>query len=118
MALLSDDATAVSDGPGLAEKLLRYDTPQRIAAVVRAGFTPTPAKRRLAGGAPAIHHALVNGAPALLFVLGDRVIGAVTFDITNGKIATVRGTAAPTRLTRLAEAWRQHEPDTPLIAQW
>jgi RNA polymerase sigma-70 factor (ECF subfamily) len=119
VALLTDDATAISDGAGLAETLLRYDTPQRIAAVARAGFTPTPAKRRFAGGTPAIHYALVNGAPAILFVLGDdRVVGAVSFDITNGKIATVRGIAAPARLTRLNEAWRQHEPDTPLIPQW
>ncbi|WP_433211417.1 sigma-70 family RNA polymerase sigma factor [Microtetraspora malaysiensis] len=118
VALLTDDATAISDGAGLAERLLQYDTPQRIAAVVRAGFKPTPAKRRFAGGTPAIHYALVNGAPAILFVVGDQVVGAVTFDITNGKIATVRGIAAPTRLARLAEAWRQHEPDTPLITQW
>ena len=118
VALLTDDATAISDGAGLAERLLRFDTPQRIAAVVRAGLKPTPAKRRLAGGTPAIHYALVNAAPAILFVLGGQVIGAVTFDIAHGKIATVRGIAAPTRLVRLAEAWRQHEPDTPLIAQW
>jgi RNA polymerase sigma-70 factor (ECF subfamily) len=119
VTLLTDDAIAISDGAGLTETLLRYDTPQRIAAVARAGFKPTPAKRRLAGGTPAIHYALVNGAPAILFVLGDdRVVGAVSFDITNGKIATVRGIAAPTRLVRLTETWRQHEPDTPLITQW
>jgi hypothetical protein len=118
VTLLTDDATAISDGAGLTGTLLQYDTPQRVAAVARAGFTPTPAKRRLAGGTPAIHYALVNGAPAILFVLGDRVVGAVGFDITNGKIATVRGIAAPTRLGRLTEAWRQHEPDTPLITHW
>jgi RNA polymerase sigma factor (sigma-70 family) len=118
VALLTDDAIVISDGAGLTERLLQYDTPQRIAAVVRAGFKPTPAKRRLAGGTPAIHYALVNGAPAILFVVGSQVVGAVAFDITNGKIATVRGIAAPTRLARLAEAWRQHEPDMPLITQW
>ncbi|MEW2489376.1 sigma-70 family RNA polymerase sigma factor [Streptomyces sp. NPDC048411] len=118
VALLTDDATAISDGAGLTEKLQRYDTPQRIAAVVRAGFKPTPAKRRLAGGTPGIHYARVNGAPAILFVIGDQAIGAVTFDITGGKIATVRGIAAPTRLVRLTEAWRQHGPDAPLITQW
>ncbi|MFJ3103295.1 sigma-70 family RNA polymerase sigma factor [Streptomyces sp. NPDC086835] len=118
VALLTDDATAISDGAGLAKTLLRYETPQRIAAIARAGFKPTPAKRRLAGGTPAVHYALVNGAPAILFVLGDQVVGAVTFDVTNGRIATVRGIAAPTRLVRLTEAWRQHEPDTPLITRW
>jgi RNA polymerase sigma-70 factor (ECF subfamily) len=118
VALLTDDATAISDGAGLTKTLLRYDTPQRVAAIARAGFTSAPAKRRLAGGTPAIHYALVNGAPAILFVLGDQVVGAVAFDITDGKIATVRGIAAPTRLVRLTEAWRQHEPDTPLVARW
>ncbi|MEV4754185.1 sigma-70 family RNA polymerase sigma factor [Micromonospora sp. NPDC049559] len=118
VSLLTDDATAISDSAGRTETLMRYDTAQRIAAVARAGLKPTPAKRRLAGGTPAVHYALVNGAPAILFVLGDRVAGAVTFDLANGRIATVRGIAAPTRLVRLTEAWRRHEPDAPLISQW
>ena len=118
VALLTDDAIAISDGAGLTKTLLRYDTAQRIAAVARAGFKSTPAKRRLAGGTPAVHYALVNGAPAILFVIGDQVTGAVTFDIAGGKIATVRGIAAPARLVRLTENWRQHEPDAPLITQW
>ncbi|MER7754945.1 sigma-70 family RNA polymerase sigma factor [Kitasatospora sp. NPDC097643] len=120
VALLTDDATAVSDSnaAGLAMTLLRYDTPQRVAAMARAGFRPTPAKRRLVGGTPAVHYAVVNGAPAMLFVLGDRVIGVVTFDLAGDRIATVRGIAAPARLLRLAGAWRRHEPDVPLVAQW
>lgn len=120
VALLTDDATAISDSnaAGLAKTLLRYDTPQRIAAIARAGFKPTPAKRRLAGGPPAAHYAVVNGAPAILFVLADQVVGSVTFDIADGRIATVRGIAAPTRLARLTEAWRRQGPDTPLITQW
>ncbi|WAZ26228.1 sigma-70 family RNA polymerase sigma factor [Streptomyces cinnabarinus] len=118
VALLTDDATAISDGAGLAEKLLRFDTAQRVAAVARGGFKPTPAKRRLAGGTAVIHYAVVNGTPAMLTVVGDRVVGSVTFDITGGKIATVRGIAAPARLVRLTEAWRRHEPDAPLVAEW
>ncbi|MGW0606568.1 sigma-70 family RNA polymerase sigma factor [Streptomyces sp. NPDC002640] len=118
VALLTDDATAVSDGAGLAKRLLRFDTPRRIAAVARAGFRPSPAKRRLAGGTPALHFALVNGSPALLAVVGDQVVGSVTFDVAHGRIATVRGIAAPARLTRLTEAWRQRDPDTPLVAEW
>ncbi|MDI5980679.1 sigma-70 family RNA polymerase sigma factor [Amycolatopsis magusensis] len=108
VALLTGDATAISDGAGLTGTLLRYDTPQRIAAVTRAGFTTTAAKRRFAGGTPALHHAVVNGGPAVLFVLGDQVVGMVAFGIAGGKIATVHGIAIPTRLTRLAEAWRRH----------
>ncbi|WP_418955911.1 sigma-70 family RNA polymerase sigma factor [Streptomyces tritici] len=118
VALLTDDATAISDGAGLAKKLLRFDTPQSVAAIARAGFKPSDAKRRLAGGTPAVHYALVNGAPAILFVVGDRVVGAVTFDLAHGRIATVRGIAAPDRLVRLAEAWRRQPPGTPLVAEW
>ncbi|MEV4559552.1 sigma-70 family RNA polymerase sigma factor [Kitasatospora sp. NPDC049285] len=118
VALLTDDATAISDGAGLSRKLLRFDTAERVAAVARAGFTPTPAKRRLAGGTPAVHYALVNGAPAILFVVGDQVTGAVTFDVTGGRITTVRGIAAPARLVRLGEAWRRHGRDEPLLAEW
>ncbi|NUT34367.1 MAG: sigma-70 family RNA polymerase sigma factor [Hamadaea sp.] len=118
VALLTDDATAISDGAGLTATLLRFDTAQRIAAVARAGFQPTDAKRRLAGGAPAVHYALVNGGPGVVFAIGERIVGAVTFDVADGKISTVRGIAAPTRLVRLTEAWRQHPPEAPLIAHW
>ncbi len=87
--------------------MLRYDTPQHIAGT--GGFKPTPAKRRLAGGTPAVYYALVNG-PALLFVHGDQIVGTVTFDITNGKIATVRGIAAPTRLAATRAGHPTHHP--------
>ena len=116
--LLTDDATATSDGAGLTETLLHYDTPDRIAAIARAGFRPSPAKRRLAGGTPAVHYALVNGAPALLFVVGDHVVGAVTFDLADGRIVSMRGIAAPTRLVRLNEGWRHFVVDAPLLAEW
>lgn len=118
VALLTDDATAISDGAGLARALLQYDTAERIAAVARAGFKPTAAKRRLAGGTPAVHYATVNHAPAILFVVDDRVVGAVTFDVTDDRIATVRGIAAPARLTHLTETWNRRRPQAPLIPRW
>ncbi|MGW4650743.1 sigma-70 family RNA polymerase sigma factor [Kitasatospora sp. NPDC004289] len=120
VAMLTGDATAVSDSnaAGPATTLLRYDTPERVAAMVRAGWRPTPAKRRLAGGTPAIHYAPVNGDPAVLFVVDGRIIGVVTFDVTDRGIATVRGIGAPTRLARLTETWQRLGPDTPLVARW
>ncbi|MGP3926425.1 sigma-70 family RNA polymerase sigma factor [Streptomyces sp. 8N616] len=118
VALLTDDATMVSDGAGLARRLLRYNTRERIAAYVRAGFKPTPAKRRLAGGSPAIHLALVNGSPAALAVVDDRVVGVVWFEVSDGKVASLCGIAAAARLERINEAWRQHEPDAPVINAW
>ncbi|MYS92282.1 MULTISPECIES: RNA polymerase sigma factor SigJ [Streptomyces] len=118
VALLTDDVTAVSDGAGLARRLLRYKTRERVASFVRAGFKPTPAKRRLAGGSPAMHIALVNGSPAVLAVIEDRVVGTVAFDISDGKVASLHGIAAADRLTRLNQAWQQHEPEAPVIHAW
>ncbi|MEE1751254.1 sigma-70 family RNA polymerase sigma factor [Streptomyces sp. SP18CS02] len=118
VALLTDDVMALSDGNGLAKRLLRYTTPEQVASHVRAGFKPTPAKRRLAGGSPTFHFALVNGSPAVLAVIDHRVVGAVAFEVRDGKVASLRGIAAAGRLARLNEAWRQHEPDAPVIAAW
>ncbi|MXM64920.1 sigma-70 family RNA polymerase sigma factor [Streptomyces sp. HUCO-GS316] len=118
VALLTDDVTAVSDGAGLARRLLRYRTRERVASFVRAGFKPTAAKRRLAGGSPAFHIALVNGSPAVLAVIEDRVVGAVAFEVGDGKVASLRGIAAADRLARLSAAWRQHEPDAPVFHAW
>lgn len=100
VALLTDDVTAVSDGAGLVRRLLRYETRERVASYVRAGFKPTAAKRRLAGGSPAFHIALVNGSPAVLAVVEDRVVGAVAFEASDGKVASLRGIAAADRLAR------------------
>ncbi|MEV0115666.1 sigma-70 family RNA polymerase sigma factor [Streptomyces sp. NPDC050844] len=118
VALLTDDVTAVSDGAGLAKRLLRYNTRERVASYVRAGFKPTAAKRRLAGGSPAMHIALLNGSPAVIAVVEGRVVGAVAFDVSDGKVASLRGIAAADRLTRLNETWQQHEPDAPVISAW
>ncbi|GAA2432344.1 sigma-70 family RNA polymerase sigma factor [Streptomyces macrosporus] len=118
VALLTDDVTAISDGAGLGKRLLRYKTRERVASYVRAGFKPTPAKRRLAGGSPAFHIALVNGSPAVLAVVEDRVVGTVVFEVDGGKVASLHGIAAADRLARLNEAWRRHEPDAPVVDAW
>ncbi|NKY46052.1 sigma-70 family RNA polymerase sigma factor [Nocardia cerradoensis] len=120
VALLTADATGVSDGAGLgwAAKLIRYATPERIAGAVRAGFKPSPAKRKLAGGSPAIHAAVVNGCPAMLATLDDRVVGVLILEVREDKIAGVRGIAARHRLGRLTEEWRRQDHDAPLIESW
>lgn len=116
--LLTADATVVSDGAGLARRLLRYTTPERIASFVRAGFKPTPAKRRLAGGSVAMHIVTVNGSPAVLGVVDGRVRGTVVFEVADGRVASLRGIAAASGLVRLNEAWRRHGTGTPVISAW
>ncbi|MFD4721840.1 hypothetical protein ACFWOY_20825 [Streptomyces sp. NPDC058423] len=87
-------------------------------AIPTTGFKPTPAKRRLAGGSPAIHIALVNGSRPVLAVVDDRVVGAVAFEVSHGKVASLRGIAATDRRARLNAACRQHEPEAPVITAW
>ncbi|WP_427765685.1 sigma-70 family RNA polymerase sigma factor [Streptomyces sp. DSM 41931] len=118
VALLTDDVTAVSDGAGRARRLLRLTTRERVASYVRAGFRPTPVKRRLAGGSPVFHIAVLNGSPAVLAVVDDRVVGTVVFDVRDGRVASLCGIAAADRLVRLDEAWRRHGSDAPVVAAW
>ncbi len=118
LALLTDDATAITDGAGGSAKLIRETVPQRIAATMRAAFKPTPAKRKLAGGSPAMHAAMVNGSPAVIAVVGDRVAGIVVLEVRDGLVATVRGVATQSRLGRVAEQWRRTEHEDPIIESW
>jgi RNA polymerase sigma-70 factor (ECF subfamily) len=118
VALLTDDAIAISDGAGRSRRWLRFSAPERIAAAMRAAFKPTPAKRRLAGGSPAMHAGVINGCPALIAVFDDRVVGVLVLDVRDDKIAVARGISDPDRLGRLTEAWRRCQHDDPLIQSW
>jgi len=118
VALLTDDATAISDGAGQSRRWLRFSAPERVAAVLRAAFKPTPAKRRLLGGSPAVHAGVINGCPALITAFDDRVVGVVVLDIRGDKVAVLRGISDPDRLRRLTEQWRRRQHDDPLIPSW
>ncbi|MDA1358986.1 sigma-70 family RNA polymerase sigma factor [Glycomyces luteolus] len=118
VALLTDDAIGVSDGAGLMGKTWFESVPARIAATFRAAFKPTQAKRDLAGGSPSIHAGIVNGTPAMIAVIGDRVAGVVVLDPRGDKIAALRGIADRGRLARVSEQWRRGEHDAPLIECW
>jgi RNA polymerase sigma-70 factor (ECF subfamily) len=118
VALLTDDATAIGDGAGMSTKVLRFSSPERVAAVLRAGFKPTAAKLKLAGGSPSIHAAVVNGSPAIVAVVDGRVLGVVVMEVRGDRIAGVCGIAAPVRLGRLAEHWQRSEHDDPVVESW
>lgn len=118
VALLTDDATAISDGAGLAAKLQVLRSPVQIARTLRAGFKPTAAKRRFVGAPVSIHAGVVNGAPAMMATTGDRVVGVVVLEVRDGKVAGVCGIAATHRLGRITEQWRRTEHPAPLIESW
>jgi RNA polymerase sigma-70 factor (ECF subfamily) len=118
VALLTEDATAVSDGAGLMGRPWFETVPARIAATFRAAFKPTPAKRKLAGGSPSIHAGIVNGAPAMIAVVEDRVAGVVVLHQRDGKIAALHGIANKDSLARATEQWQRGEHGPALIESW
>ncbi|WP_017580412.1 RNA polymerase sigma factor SigJ [Nocardiopsis valliformis] len=118
LALLTDDATGVGDGAGMAGKLLWFPTPERVATAMRAGFKPTPAKRRLVGGSPSMYAGMVNGSPALVAAFDDRVLGVVVLGVREGKVSLMHGIASPDRLGRVTEQWQRQEHSDPLIESW
>lgn len=118
VALLTEDATGISDGAGLGAKPLLIPNPERLAATIRGLFKPSEGKRRLIGGSPALHAAVVNGFPAVVVVVGDRVVSALVLETHEGKIAFACGIAAPSRLGRFATMWFRQRHDAPLIEAW
>ncbi|MEU3018718.1 MULTISPECIES: sigma-70 family RNA polymerase sigma factor [unclassified Nocardiopsis] len=118
VALLTHDATVVSDGAGGFGRVRWHSGAQKVASVLRAGFRPTEAKRRLVGGSPSVHATVVNGSPAMVVALGDRVVGVMALGMRDGRIAEVVGTASAERLGRFSEAWSREGHVDPVVASW
>jgi len=118
LALLTDDVTGIADGAGLAEKFVWFTGPERIAAMLRAGFKSSPAKRNRASGSPAIHFGMVNGTPAVIAALDNRVLGVMVMEMRDDRIAAVCGISSPSRLGRFTAEWCRHEHDDPFIELW
>ncbi|SDE23490.1 sigma-70 family RNA polymerase sigma factor [Glycomyces harbinensis] len=118
VALLTEDATGVSDGAGLGTKLMRLPTPERIAGTFRHAMRPSEAKHRIAGGVPSIHAAVVNGSPAMVAMVDGAAVGLVVFGMRDGLVSVVHGVADRARLDRFSRVWAGQEHDAPLIASW
>ncbi|MFE1168416.1 sigma-70 family RNA polymerase sigma factor [Nocardiopsis sp. NPDC058789] len=116
--LLTHDVTVVSDGAGGSGGVRRHEGAERVASVLRAGFRPTDAKRRLVGGSPSIHSGVVNGSPAMVIALGDRIVGVLVLGVREDRIAELVGTASADRLGRFTEAWLREDHGDPLVAAW
>ena len=118
VALLTADATGVSDGAGLGTKLMLLPSPERIAGTFRHALRPSEAKHRLAGGSPSLHAAVVNGSPAMVAILGGKALGLVVFDMRDGLVDAVHGIANRARLDRFTAVWSGQEHDEPVVASW
>ncbi|MEU6246961.1 sigma-70 family RNA polymerase sigma factor [Glycomyces sp. NPDC047010] len=118
IALLRADATAIGDGGPVPTVPYEYRGAERIAAHLRGVAAPTPAKRRLLGGAPIVHAATANGAPVLIAVVGGNAVAAMALAVAGGEISAVDTFADPAKLAYLNRQWRSSTHGAPLIDTW
>ncbi|MEU2033134.1 RNA polymerase sigma factor SigJ [Nocardia amamiensis] len=117
--LLTDDAISAGDGGGVVTSLPQPVTGAlRVARFLRRLFEPTAAKWDMIGGRAALFSAVTNGVPALVIVVGDRVVGVITLDVTTDGIAAVHTQANPAKLERATRHWATSEHGDPLVEKW
>ena len=117
--LLTDDATGIGDGGGKMPARSRVVVgAQAVAQLFRGLLQPSDAKRRLIGGSPEAYAAVVNGGPALLVAVGDRVVGIVTLETTADGISALLSQANPDKLERASRQWARSDHGEPLPTTW
>ncbi|WP_127506016.1 RNA polymerase sigma factor SigJ [Actinoplanes solisilvae] len=115
--LLTGDAVSVADGGG---QVPARGTPVvgalAIARFLRGSFRPAVVQR-FVDGPVAIHAAVVNSDPAMVFVVGERVIGVITLRLTDEGIVALHVQANPDKLVRLSRLWSEAEHEG-AIMEW
>ncbi|WP_025619148.1 RNA polymerase sigma-70 factor [Salinispora cortesiana] len=117
--LLTADATSVGDGGG---KIPARTTPVAgalaVARFLRGLLSPTKAKRDRIGGRPAVYAGVVNGGPAVVVVIDDRVVAVMSLQVTGEGISAIHTQINPDKLARATRRWSIVEPGEPLIEAW
>lgn len=117
--LLTADVTGIGDGGGKmpARRAAIVGAPT-VAKFLRGLLRPTEAKRKLAGGRPDIYAWTANGAPALVVAVGKRLVGIITLELADDKIAWVLSQANPDKLGRAERRWAESDHGEPLLRAW
>ncbi|MEV5834607.1 RNA polymerase sigma factor SigJ [Nocardia sp. NPDC052112] len=119
ISLLTDDAISIGDGGAFIRTLSRpLIGALRVARFLSLAVKPTDTKRNMLGGSPAMFAAVANGGPALVMVVGDRVVGIVCLEMTSDGIAAIHGQANPEKLERATRRWATYGHGAPLIESW
>jgi len=104
--LLTDDAVSVADGGG---HVPARTTPMvgalAIARFLRTALRPDLVERYVGGGTLTAHVTEINGEPAVLTLVGDRVVGVISPELTGDRITALRVQASPDKLDRLTRRW-------------
>ncbi|TNH30226.1 RNA polymerase sigma-70 factor [Micromonospora orduensis] len=117
--LLTDGVTSVGDGGG---KIPARTTPisgaLAVAKFLRGLFKPSGVKRDLVGGSPALHLEDVNGGPAVVVVIDDRVVGVMSLEVTSDGVTAIHTQVNPDKLERATRRWAASEHGEPLLEVW
>ncbi|GAA3660578.1 RNA polymerase sigma factor SigJ [Nonomuraea antimicrobica] len=113
--LLTSDAIAVGDGGGKVPARAK----PFVGAVVVAKFLwglckPGEAKRALVGGALSLYASTANGDPAVVAVVGGRVVAVMCLEVTAEGIVAFRNQANPDKLERATARWAADDRGEPL----
>ncbi|MFI8166662.1 RNA polymerase sigma-70 factor [Streptomyces sp. NPDC085931] len=113
--LLTEDAVAIGDGGGKVPARARaFEGALAVAKFLRGMFKPGKAQRALVGGSIEMYATTVNGGPALLAVVGGRVFGTISLEITADGIAALRSQVNPDKLERATRRWAATDHGEPL----
>ncbi|MCT4353244.1 RNA polymerase sigma factor SigJ [Streptomyces sp. Je 1-79] len=117
--LLTDDAVSVADGgPRVPARRAPVVGALGIARYLRGLFRPADHKRAIVGGRPAFHSAVVNGGPAVLVAVGERVVGVLSLDTAPGGVGALHIQVNPDKLERITRQWAADGPHRPLAEMW
>ncbi|GGL09551.1 RNA polymerase sigma-70 factor [Nocardia jinanensis] len=117
--VLSGDVVAVADGGGRipARKTPVLGAPA-VARYLAGLFRPTAARRAYIGGEPMFYAVVVNGDPAVLVEVGERVFGVFGLEMDAAGVAAVHVQVNPEKLAHLARRWTAAGGEPPLDIRW
>ncbi|MFD6755389.1 RNA polymerase sigma-70 factor [Micromonospora gifhornensis] len=117
--LLTDDVMSTGDGGG---KIPARGTPivgaLAVARFLRGVFRATDLRRQVLGGEAALYAEIVNGVPAVLVVVGDRVVGVLTLEMTAEGVSDIHAQANPDKLDRVTRLWSASARSAPVVDGW
>ncbi|MBG0814585.1 RNA polymerase sigma factor SigJ [Planomonospora sp. ID82291] len=114
--LLTEDAVSVTDGGGkVPARAKAFEGAVAVATFLRGLFKPGQAKRALVGGTPEVYAWTANGGPAVVAVVGDRVVGVMCLEVTAEGIAALRSQVNPDKLDRATARWAVVDHGEPLV---
>ncbi|GAA2637649.1 RNA polymerase sigma-70 factor [Paractinoplanes durhamensis] len=119
LKLLTDDAVSIADGGGhVPARTTPLIGALGIARLLRKFVKPEVFGRFITGDSYAMHAAEVNGGPAVLVAVDDRIVSVISLEVDGDHIAGLLIQANPEKLARFNESWAAEERGEPLARDW